>query len=193
MMTLYVVRHGNTENNSKGKTQGQIDTPLTDEGLEDASLLAAKLERISFDHVYSSDLGRAFITAHIIVEKLGMEQKLTRARSLREINYGIYANMESDKVKKICPEFKKNISFVFPEGESFAQMYNRIVQFISLLEKKHMNRTILVVTHSGPIRTLISLFKKSDFAMCLKIPIPHNYVGQFVFENKKPVSYKVLE
>ena len=70
MLTFYLVRHGNTEYNRKGIMQGQIDTALTDEGIKNAKIVSEKLKKmkdVKFDYVFSSDLGRAFITAHIIM------------------------------------------------------------------------------------------------------------------------------
>ncbi len=123
MLIFYLVRHGNTEGNYKHFIMGyQIDTPLTDEGLKNTSILSQKLKNIKFDRIYSSDLGRAFITARIIAENLKIGSKLSRAKELREINYGVYTYRKKDEVEKECPQYKTDVNFVFPDGESFSQM-----------------------------------------------------------------------
>lgn len=66
MTTFYIVRHGTTVANEKGIIQGQIDTPLSKKGKNEIKQLAQKLQHIRFDAIYSSDLGRAFITEFII-------------------------------------------------------------------------------------------------------------------------------
>ncbi len=192
MLTFYVVRHGSTEHNRKGVVMGQIDTPLTEEGLQNAEVLAGKLHNIHFDHVYSSDLGRAFITAHIIVERLGVERKLTRAKELREINYGIYANLKEEEVRRECPQYKQDIHFVYPEGESASEMQHRASSFIKHLESKHPHQTILIVTHSGVIRALKCYFNEWNFQDHLHMKITHEYVGKFVIDNHKLVSYEKI-
>jgi phosphoserine phosphatase len=193
MFTFYLVRHGETENNKKGKTQGWLDTPLTDQGLKNASTVAERLQGVDIDHVYSSDLGRAFITAHVIVEKLNIVQRLTRARELREINYGVCGDKDRDVAKREFPGYKTNVNFVFPDGESFAQMQKRVLGFVKDLEEKHGDKTVLLVTHAGVIRGIISFFEGWNFEEHLKDPISNEYIGKFVMNNGKPVSCERLE
>ena len=65
-MKLYVVRHGQTDNNLNGIIQGISNTPLNDYGRKQASELKEKLNDISFDLILSSPLQRAKETAEII-------------------------------------------------------------------------------------------------------------------------------
>ncbi len=192
MITFYLVRHGNTEHNWNSITMGQIDTPLTNEGLKNANVLAKKLKGINFDYIFSSDLGRAFITAHIIAEKLNLEKKLFPAKELREINYGIYANRKKDEVKRECPKYKKDVSYVFPEGESYYQVQDRVVKFIKDLERKHKNQTLLLVGHAGVIRAINCFFHGWDFQEHLKMKLSHKYIGKFVIDKNKLISYNKL-
>lgn len=203
MLTFYLVRHGNTEHNKKGFTMGHLDTPLTDEGLANAAKVASELKKrvhpsknssshAVFDHVYSSDLGRAFITAHIIVEYLGLEKRLTRAKELREYSFGTYENFDRNKVKLLFPKYKKDPHFAFPEGESYASAQRRAVRFIKKLEKLHKGKTILIVTHSGVIRGIMSYFRNLPLKDHLMMNISHEYIGKFIINRGKLVSYKKL-
>ena len=186
------MRHGNTEYNSKSIIMGQIDSPLTEKGLKIPEILSKKIKNVKFDHVYSSDLGRAFITSYMMIEQLNIEPKLNRAKELREINYGIYTHKKKEEVKKICPEYKTDVSFIFPEGESFLQLQKRIVKFIKLLEKKHKNEIILLVTHAGVIRAFKTYFKNKNLEQYINKKIPHEYIGKFVIENGKLISYEKI-
>ena len=68
MATLYVVRHGETDWNVEPmKFQGISDTPLNDNGREQANALAEQLKDIKFDAVYCSPLVRARETCEIIL------------------------------------------------------------------------------------------------------------------------------
>ena len=61
---LAVVRHGQTEFNVRGLYQGHTDSPLTDEGVAQARLLAPRLHSLGCSPtIYCSDLGRARHTA----------------------------------------------------------------------------------------------------------------------------------
>ena len=62
-MLVYFIRHGESENNSKGIYTGHMDVSLTPEGIKQAELVGAKLSNICFDAVYSSDLLRAKASA----------------------------------------------------------------------------------------------------------------------------------
>ena len=69
MADLYLVRHGQTELNVQNILQGWHDSPLTARGREQALATRAAFEArgISFDHAYSSPLGRARHTTELIV------------------------------------------------------------------------------------------------------------------------------
>src|SRR6266545_7227401 len=92
MTTFYICRHGETENNKKKRLSGWIDTPLTEEGIKNASSSADKLRSIAFDKIISSDLGRAFVTAYLISRSLGYTSAIELHKDLREVNYGELAN-----------------------------------------------------------------------------------------------------
>lgn len=65
-ITFYYVRHGKTLFNETGRMQGQCDSPLTAEGIEQAEDIASALRKVHFDGVYCSSSERAYDTADII-------------------------------------------------------------------------------------------------------------------------------
>ncbi|KAJ7154286.1 phosphoglycerate mutase-like protein [Mycena filopes] len=65
---IYVVRHGETQENKDSVIQGQLDTQLNETGLEQARRVADALRSVHFDAAYSSDLARALKTAQVILE-----------------------------------------------------------------------------------------------------------------------------
>lgn len=54
MITLYLVRHGETEGNAKRWFQGATDVPLNERGLEQARRLGAFLKDVHLDAIYTS-------------------------------------------------------------------------------------------------------------------------------------------
>lgn len=58
-LTVYVVRHGETDSNLQGIIQGHLDVPLNDTGRSQARLLSQSLRTVSFTRAWSSDLIRA--------------------------------------------------------------------------------------------------------------------------------------
>jgi probable phosphoglycerate mutase len=65
--SIYIVRHGETEENKQKIVQGQLDTPLNSEGEKQADLVGSALKHVPFDTCYSSDLVRAADTAKRIL------------------------------------------------------------------------------------------------------------------------------
>jgi len=192
MLTIYVVRHGKTEGNCKGILMGHTDTPLIKSGEKVIFNLAKKLKTVTFDKVYSSDLGRAFITAYIISKKLGIESKLKKTKELREIDCGLYTNKTAKEATEKYQDHIKSKHFVWPKGEGYIQFQKRIINFIKKLEKKYNGKTILIVGHSGTIKAVECFFNSSKYKNCFKEKIPHNYIGKFVIDKSELISYEKI-
>ncbi|KAA1469350.1 phosphoglycerate mutase-like protein [Dentipellis sp. KUC8613] len=67
-VAVYIVRHGETEENRLGVVQGQLDTALNATGRAQAARVAEALRDVPFDAAYASDLARAAVTAEIILK-----------------------------------------------------------------------------------------------------------------------------
>ncbi|HZD11310.1 MAG TPA: histidine phosphatase family protein, partial [Candidatus Binatia bacterium] len=99
---LYVTRHGETEWNAQDILQGQLDSPLTAKGRQQAHELGKMLKDVPFDRVITSDLPRAERTAELAF----VERQLAIATSelLRERNWGIYDGKKADFFRKEAKE-----------------------------------------------------------------------------------------
>ena len=64
-----VIRHGETAWNAQSRIQGHLDSPLNEEGLAQAVLVAERLAHEPFSTLYSSDLGRALQTVQPIADR----------------------------------------------------------------------------------------------------------------------------
>ncbi|MBI4149953.1 histidine phosphatase family protein, partial [Candidatus Woesearchaeota archaeon] len=76
MITVYIIRHGNTIFNALRRLQGQLDSPLAKEGINDAKVLGKRLRSIHFDAIIASDLGRAKQTVSIIKKIIKHKKKI---------------------------------------------------------------------------------------------------------------------
>lgn len=74
MLKLYLVRHGQDRDNKNDILNGRRNEPLTEKGIKQAKRLAERIKagKVSFDVVYSSPLWRAYKTADIITDLLGI-------------------------------------------------------------------------------------------------------------------------
>ncbi len=188
MTTFYIARHGETENNKNQRLSGWIDTPLTAQGVQDALSAATKLKGVHFNRVASSDMGRAFATAYIVTRQIGITTKIERSKSLREVNYGDLANQPySDYPAGMTPQ--ENANFVAPNGESLAQMQQRVLTCVEDLSKASPDQTILLVAHDGTINAIRASFTGEDMGTADLTRNSHSYVAKFEWNEGKVVSF----
>ena len=182
--TLYAVRHGETKWNLAGRQQGQLDSPLTKTGIEQAHALAGSLLGRGIEAIYSSDLRRAAQTAAIIDAKLDLG--VTIDRRLRERHLGLMQGKTRSEFRDQYPEefaalASRDPDYVPPGGESARQRLERTVACCTELAARHPGRRILIVTHGG---VLIGLF-------CHTLGIPQNEPRRFSLFNAAVNSFSV--
>ncbi|MGE5655477.1 MAG: histidine phosphatase family protein [Actinomycetota bacterium] len=149
-MKLVIVRHGETEWNVESKVMGQLDSPLTPKGIQQAYAIADRLRRLSFTTFYSSDLGRAVQTAKIIAEVCG--KKVIFDSELREWNMGIFQGLTVSEMHEKFPQQRQDYErigdeYVIPEGESLRQCRDRGCRVLNAIAERHLDETVVVVTH----------------------------------------------
>jgi len=96
---LYLVRHGETAWSLSGQHTGNTDLPLTERGEQQASRLAPWLRAISFTHVFTSPLQRAWRTCVLA----GLGSTATIAADLAEWDYGDYEGKLSQDIRESRP------------------------------------------------------------------------------------------
>jgi probable phosphoglycerate mutase len=191
MNTFYIVRHGETENNRAKRLSGWIDTPLTDNGLQPTAGVIAKLANTQIDEMYSSDMGRAFVTAYVVARGLNFTKEIKRLSGLREVNYGDAANMYSTEAYKLYPKLDRDTHYTPPNGESLDHMQKRVFETIGKLNDTHTNATIILVCHSGVMAALRASHIGQDFGEHnISEAYPHDFVGKFTFADKAVTSFE---
>ena len=194
MNTFYLVRHGETENNVARRLSGWVDSPLTPTGLLPIEKVIAKLQGIPIDAMYSSDLGRAFITAYVVARCLGFTDEIIRLPGLREVGYGDAGNMKTEQAYKLYPRLDRDTHYIPPNGESLDHMQKRVLAAIDEINKKHTNATILIIAHSGVMAALNASLLGVDFGQHnISEAYPHDYVAKFAFEGGKVQSFEAVK
>lgn len=87
MTHFYIIRHGETVFNRKGRIQGWCDSPLTDLGVSQAKQLGKELKNVPFDVCFCSTSERAIDTANSILE--GRNVKIIPSKNLKEQSFVI--------------------------------------------------------------------------------------------------------
>jgi len=167
---------------------GWIDTPLTDEGKQNARSSAVKLRGEQIDQIVSSDLGRAFTSAYIIARELGYSQEIETSKGLREMSYGDLANQPYDSIPQLAPEIFVN--YIPPNGESLSQMQARVLDCIDKLAQKYEGKTVLLVAHDGVINAVRAKYAQHDMAHEDETHNPHDFVAKFEWDNGQIRSFE---
>ena len=191
MNTFYIVRHGETENNRSKRLSGWVDTPLTSEGLKVIDGVIGILKPLNIDEIYSSDLGRAFITAYRIAQNLNYSKEIYAISGLREVNYGDAAHMYSAQAYSIYPELDRGTHYTPPNGESLDYMQQRVFATLNSIDKSFTDSNILLVSHSGVMAAIRAKHLGVDFGQHnISEAYPHNYVGKFTISGEEIVSWE---
>lgn len=175
---LLLARHGQTVWNVEHRLQGQLDSPLTDEGIAQAHMIADRLEGAGMLTVCSSPLGRAMRTAAIIAERLGVE--LIEVPELAEVDHGALAGLTWEEIDVTYPTAREEraanrYGWAFPGGESYAQARSRARKALSSCGWASEG-TPLLVSHEMIGRMLRAELRGLDAGNALALRHPHGVV-----------------
>lgn len=191
MNTFYIARHGETDNNRAQRLSGWIDTPLTTTGLQPTEKVIEKLANTRIEHIYSSDLGRAFITAYVIARGLSLDMEIRRTAGLREVSYGEAANMFRTEAYEKYPQIDRDTHFTPPGGESLDDMQRRVFADVERINNAHTDANILLVCHSGVMAALNASHIGQDFGEHnISEAYDHDFVGTFTFADGAVTSFR---
>jgi probable phosphoglycerate mutase len=145
-IAFWFLRHGETDWNAQGISQGNVDIPLNAAGLAQARAAAARLRNRGIATIVSSPLSRARMTAEFVGETLGLPVALDPG--LREVAFGVQEG------QKMSGWFAEWISGDFaPEGaETFVQLRHRAVAAANRATAQPP--AVLVVAHGAWFRSL---------------------------------------
>ncbi|MBI4282959.1 MAG: histidine phosphatase family protein [Chloroflexi bacterium] len=158
MSRLLLVRHGITEFNSSRRLAGYSDVEMNADGYRQVEKLRERLANEKIDAIYSSDLGRALVTAQVISG--GREVDIVPCPELREMNYGDAEGLPLQEIRLLYPEVAElmasySLQLRFPGGESLEGLIERTGKFLDRLEKHTPSETLLIVAHNGPLKVLL--------------------------------------
>jgi probable phosphoglycerate mutase len=145
---IYLVRHGETDWNLERRIQGSTDIPLNETGRAQAGATGRLLARRSWDGVYASPLSRAFETGAIIARELGLAEPVAMPE-LVERNYGEAEGLTGAEIDERYPG-------PVPGRESREDVASRVIPAIVALAERHPGESIVIVSHGGVIRTVLT-------------------------------------
>lgn len=171
---LYLMRHGQTLFNVRRKIQGWCDSPLTEDGKQQALKAKSILDSIEFDHYYSSTAERSSDTLEIIIGN----KPYQRLKGIRERGFGTFESESED----LNPSLDKYDEF-FPQfgGETTQQVSTRMIQTLTHIMNKEDHQSVLAVSHAGACHCFYSTIEKIKPIG----KIPNCAIFHYEFENNQ--------
>jgi broad specificity phosphatase PhoE len=156
-VTLYMIRHGETEWNLAQRYQGQRDIPLNETGRTQArrngAVLKGLLPAIAKAEFVSSPLSRAIETMELLRRQMGLDvQEYRLDAQLLELHYGHWEGHLASALADVDPggvaaKSLDPFSWRPTGGESYADLMDRIKRWLATVE-----RDTVAVTHGGVSR-----------------------------------------
>lgn len=162
-MTVYLIRHGETDLNKQKMLQGRSNIELNEYGRELARKTGEALKDVKFDYVYSSPLIRAHETARLFLGD--RKTPIVTDHRIQEISFGAYEGLSYHPNHHTIPDkdfiyfFNAPERYKVPEnGETFEEVIKRTGEFWKELVEnpKYENKTILVSTHGCALKAILA-------------------------------------
>ena len=167
------VRHGETLFNTQHRMQGYCDSPLTEEGIEQAKQARTKLADVHFDHVYVSSAERTRDTAAILLQ--GKDVPVQYDKRLKEVCFG---NLEG-----MCDVFNdpntihrfNTTDFTDVGGENRQQVHTRLhAVLMEAVDRAQDGDSILLVSHGKIYFCLLEMMSSMDVVKMIDEAHAHN-------------------
>ncbi|MFC5031051.1 bifunctional RNase H/acid phosphatase [Streptomyces sp. So13.3] len=160
--TFVLLRHGETALTPEKRFSGSGGT---DPDLSEAGRRQAQQAAISFaargtvQAIVSSPLARCRQTAEAVASRLGLEVRIDEG--LRETDFGVFEGLTFGEVRERYPaeldDWLASAKTAPPGGESFAAVARRVSLSRDKLLARYAGKTVLLVTHVTPVKTLVRL------------------------------------
>lgn len=176
---LFVFRHAETFDNSRGIFSGWRDSKLTSNGLVQAKKIAEQLERYRIDYAFTSHLRRAQQTLEIVLQTHPPVPVFVDDR-LIERCYGLLQGKSKRKIEDSDPEWYAQVhrGYELPptKGESLKMVEKRVIPFLKQL-KNWLGKApgnVAISCHGNSIRPIRKVFENLSLEQMLHLETPQD-------------------
>lgn len=180
-VTIYFIRHGETDWNAEARYQGQADIPMNATGRAQAQrngeVLRGLLPAIARCRFIASPLSRARATMEIVRNAMGLApQAYDLDDRLKEINYGAWqgvfaADLPAVDAEGLAARTKDTFHWRPRGGESYADLTARAVEWLDEIEED-----TVVAAHGGISRVLRGHLYGIETAAVPDLPVPQDRI-----------------
>lgn len=168
--TIDLLRHGEVEGGACYR--GNKDDALTRKGWQQ---MQQATENKSWDIILSSPLKRCANFAEYLSEEVA---ECLILENLREINFGDWEGKTADELFQQQPEhfnrFLRNPdNNPPPNGEALSNFHQRIIKQWQNIILQHYSKHILIISHGGTMRSIISQVLKIPSSHFMRLEVPH--------------------
>ncbi|GAA3516597.1 alpha-ribazole phosphatase [Aquimarina addita] len=169
-MDIYLVRH-TTPNIEKGICYGQSDLGVTNTFESEVAAIHTGIPLKEITNVYSSPLQRCKLLANTFGKPTVFDNRL------KELDFGDWElkAWESIDQDELNPWMEDFVNVKVPHGESYVMLRDRILDFYNSLSLASHEK-IIIVSHAGPIRALVSHVQKTELKDSFHIKIGYGEV-----------------
>ncbi|MEQ8756774.1 MAG: phosphoglycerate mutase family protein [Coleofasciculus sp. G1-WW12-02] len=160
-ITLHIFRHAQSTVNAEKRIAGSQDVDITPQGEDQARVLGTQLDP-DYSLAFASGLKRAYKTLDIAITSSRISVgSIHKDERLNERNLGV---LEGGKLRFIPEYAAGNLNYAPENGESYAQLAQRIFSF--LIELAQATQTgkvnkVLICSHIGSIRILVGIITEN--------------------------------
>jgi 2,3-bisphosphoglycerate-dependent phosphoglycerate mutase len=201
LRNLILVRHGQSEWNSKNLFTGWKDPGLTELGVKEAKnagkLIANK--GILFNLMYTSMLTRAQKTGDLILQEMRHpEITIIKNEALNERDYGSLAGLNKDDARKKWGDdqvhiWRRSFDIPPPDGESLKDTAERVLPYFKseIMPKVIEGSSILIAAHGNSLRSLIMELDSISSEEIVNLEIPTGAPIQYIFNEDGSINKKI--
>lgn len=174
-MRVVFIRLGESSMNRSNLIQSHTETLLTRQGEQQAEAVGERARaRFDFDAVYASDTIRARRTA----ELMDLDPDIQTDDRIAPFDFGEVTGQELDEFLAENPEYHPDaegaVDRAFPGGESTADLYDRVADFVDDLVEAHgPDETIAVLCHNTQVVAARAYAKGEDAAVVMGVEVPN--------------------
>jgi broad specificity phosphatase PhoE len=157
VLSLYLLRHGETAFSQHDRFCGRLDAPLTADGHEMAMQFAAAYANLSWRAITTSTRARAIDTAAPLAAMTGIDSCIDER--LDEMHYGAWQGLSKEEAaardREYFARWQQDPSIGPPLGESPRDVAARAAAVVEQLREQHVDGNLLIVSQKALLRLLL--------------------------------------
>lgn len=156
--------------------------------------LTCYLKDENIDEIYTTPFSRTKDTMEKLAQIKSIE--INETDKFNEIDFGEFDGLNFDIIKRDYPEefekmIKEGLEYTYPKGESLIDTFDRVSKELEKILKDKDNKTILICSHGGTIRNILSYLISKDYKYHWNFKIDNASVSVVEVENDFAVINKL--